>query len=80
MLRARKAEPGRLSSEKLVGRSAITEAQRRMEDLQAGQELAKSWSAYLEAILRPCRWIDGVGILAACETMHVRVVIMRWRK
>eukprot|EP00969_Alexandrium_andersonii_P109803 4844245-Alexandrium_andersonii.AAC.1 len=59
---------------------AITEAQRHMEDLQLGQELAKSWPADLEAILRPCRWIDGIGILAACETMQVRVVIMRWRK
>eukprot|EP00969_Alexandrium_andersonii_P076692 3381657-Alexandrium_andersonii.AAC.1 len=40
---------------------AITEAQRHMEDLQAGQDIAKSWPAYLEAILRPCRWIDGIG-------------------
>eukprot|EP00969_Alexandrium_andersonii_P240378 10611844-Alexandrium_andersonii.AAC.1 len=48
----------------------ITEAQRHMEDLQSGQSLALCWASYLEAILRPGRWIDGIGILAACETLQ----------
>eukprot|EP00969_Alexandrium_andersonii_P043866 1923556-Alexandrium_andersonii.AAC.1 len=47
------------------------------EDLVEGQGIAQDWQAYLQAVIRPRRWIDGIGILACCETMGVRACVLQ---
>eukprot|EP00969_Alexandrium_andersonii_P050289 2207039-Alexandrium_andersonii.AAC.1 len=42
------------------------------EEFAEGQETAQGWQADLQAVIRPRRWIDGVGILACCGTMGAR--------
>eukprot|EP00969_Alexandrium_andersonii_P068690 3029792-Alexandrium_andersonii.AAC.1 len=48
-----------------------------MEDLPEGANPPETWAAYKEAILRPRRWIDGLGIMAACEVCGIKVAILQ---
>eukprot|EP00969_Alexandrium_andersonii_P235129 10381348-Alexandrium_andersonii.AAC.1 len=51
---------------------SVGEDQRRMEDLGPNEEVKSTWASYKRAVLKPKRWIDGVGILASAETLGVR--------
>eukprot|EP00969_Alexandrium_andersonii_P088980 3927183-Alexandrium_andersonii.AAC.1 len=56
----------------------VPESERHMEDLSEGQSLAKDWAKYKEAVLRPRRWIDGIGVLASADALGVNLVIVQW--
>eukprot|EP00969_Alexandrium_andersonii_P093306 4120262-Alexandrium_andersonii.AAC.1 len=49
-----------------------------MEALEPGEVPPSSWDEYKLRVARKKRWIDGVGILAACEVLVRRVVILQW--
>eukprot|EP00969_Alexandrium_andersonii_P243489 10756319-Alexandrium_andersonii.AAC.1 len=48
-----------------------------MEDLQGDQQPPGCWKAYKEAVLKPKRWIDGIGLMSACEVAGVRIIILQ---
>eukprot|EP00969_Alexandrium_andersonii_P104876 4626960-Alexandrium_andersonii.AAC.1 len=51
---------------------SVEEDQRHMEDLGPNEELPSTWASYKRAVLKPKRWIDGIGILASAETLGAR--------
>eukprot|EP00969_Alexandrium_andersonii_P116099 5134311-Alexandrium_andersonii.AAC.1 len=54
----------------------VPEEERHMEDVGPAEALPSSWGTYKMAFLKPKRWVDGIGLRAACEVLRVSVCVI----